>query len=275
MKQYLELLRRAQTDGELRPTRTGVDAYSIFGHQLEVDLQHGFPLLTTKKIHFPSIVHELLWFIKGDTNIKYLNDNKVTIWDEWADKHGDLGPIYGKQWRSWYDADGNIVDQLSQLITALQDDPYSRRHIISAWNPGDLPKMALAPCHIMFQFFVSTGGSSDDSTTANQSLSCHLYQRSADVFLGVPFNIASYSLLTIMLAHCLGMKLGKFVHSFGDAHIYANHLEQADEQLSRQPESLPQLQIDPEAKDLFSITAEDIKLTNYNPQPMIKAAVAV
>ncbi len=279
MRQYLELLSKVRREGELRPNRTAVSAYSVFGHQLEIDLQQGFPLLTTKKVHFPSIVHELLWFISGSTNIKYLNENNVSIWDEWADAAGELGPVYGHQWRSWGTADGQQLDQLQQLINGLRTDPYSRRHIISAWNVGELPRMALAPCHLMFQFFVGnipqTRNGSMLGKSTEPTLSCHLYQRSADIFLGVPFNIASYSLLTIMLAHVLDMRPGKFIHSFGDVHLYSNHLTQADEQLSRRPKDLPRLKLDASARDIFSMTSDSIQLLDYNPLPGIKAAVSV
>ena len=268
MRQYLDLLSKVRNEGELRPNRTGVNTYSIFGYQLRHDLGKGFPLLTTKKIHFPSVAHELLWFIKGETNIKYLNDNKISIWDEWADERGELGPVYGKQWRSWGTPQGRQIDQLKELIRGLKQDPDSRRHIISAWNPADLPDMALAPCHILFQFYVAER---DDGKT----LSCHLYQRSADLFLGVPFNIASYSLLTMMLASCLGMRPGEFIHSFGDVHIYENHLTQADEQLSRTELALPQIKLNPKVTDLFSFGYEDIQLVNYHPHSLIKAEVAV
>ena len=277
MRQYLELLSKVRREGELRPNRTAVPTYSVFGHQLEIDLQQGFPLLTTKKVHFPSVVHELLWFISGSTNIKYLNENNVSIWDEWADAAGELGPVYGHQWRSWGTADGQQLDQLQQLINGLRADPYSRRHIISAWNVGELPRMALAPCHVMFQFFVgipARNGSTLDKST-KPTLSCHLYQRSADLFLGVPFNIASYSLLTMMLAHVLDMRPGKFIHSFGDVHLYSNHLTQADEQLSRRPKDLPRLKLDASASDIFSMTSDSIQLLDYNPLPGIKAPIAV
>lgn len=283
MQQYLDLLAKVRKEGELRPNRTGVPAYSIFGHQMQFDMQQGFPLLTTKKVHFSSVVHELLWFISGSTNIKYLNDNGVSIWDEWADAKGELGPVYGHQWRSWQTARGEQVDQLQQVINSLRQDPYSRRHIISAWNVGDLPDMALAPCHIMFQFNVSGGSAArenaEDADSINSSpqpiLSCHLYQRSADLFLGVPFNIASYSLLTILMAHTLGMRPGKFVHSFGDVHLYSNHVTQADEQLSRTPRALPQLQLVDAPQDIFAITADSLRLIDYSPLPNIKAPIAV
>ena len=265
MQSYLNLLHKIRQHGELRPNRTGTDAYSIFGHQLRINLQQGFPLLTTKKVHFPSVVHELLWFISGDTNVKYLQDNGVRIWDEWADKQGELGPVYGKQWRGWQAADGKQVDQLKQVMRSLRQDPHSRRHIIAAWNVGELDKMALAPCHILFQFYVD----------GKQRLSCHLYQRSADVFLGVPFNIASYSLLTMMMAHVLELQAGELLHSFGDAHLYINHLVQADEQLTRQPLSLPRLELNSKVDDIFAFTYDDITLRDYEPHPQIKAQVAV
>jgi len=243
--------------------RTGVGTISTFGYQMRFDLQKGFPLLTTKKLHLKSIIYELLWFIKGDTNIKYLNDNGVTIWDEWADENGNLGPIYGKQWRSWTN-NGKNIDQLSSLIDSIKTNPNSRRLIISAWNVGELEEMALPPCHVLFQFYV-----------ANERLSCQLYQRSADVFLGVPFNIASYALLTMMIAHVTGLKPGEFIHTFGDVHLYLNHVEQAKTQLQRQPRQLPEMIINKDVKSIFDFTYEDFKLINYDPHPHIKADVAV
>lgn len=244
--------------------RTGTGTLSIFGHQMRFNLQEGFPLVTTKKVHLRSIIHELLWFIKGDSNIKYLNDNKVTIWDEWADADGELGPVYGVQWRSWPKSDGTTVDQLSGLIETIKNNPNSRRMIISAWNVGEIEKMALPPCHTLFQFYVADG-----------KLSCQLYQRSADVFLGVPFNIASYALFTMMIAQVCGLEYGDFVHTFGDTHLYSNHLEQARLQLSRDPRPLPVMKLNPGVKDIFSFTIDDFTLENYDPHPHIKAQVAV
>lgn len=244
--------------------RTGTGTLSIFGHQMRFNLQDGFPLVTTKKVHLRSIIHELLWFIKGDSNIKYLNDNKVTIWDEWADANGELGPVYGVQWRSWPKSDGTTVDQLSGLIDTIKNNPNSRRMIINAWNVGEIEKMALPPCHTLFQFYVADG-----------KLSCQLYQRSADVFLGVPFNIASYALFTMMIAQVCGLEYGDFVHTFGDTHLYSNHLEQARLQLSREVRPLPIMRLNPDVKDIFSFTIEDFTLENYDPHPHIKAQVAV
>lgn len=264
MQQYLDLLRRVRTEGVKKTDRTGTGTLSVFGHQMRFDLAQGFPLVTTKKLHVKSIIHELIWFLDGDTNVKYLRDNGVRIWDEWADKNGDLGPVYGKQWRSWETADGKIVDQISDAIATLKRDPDSRRIIVSAWNPADIPKMALAPCHCLFQFYVAGG-----------KLSCQLYQRSADIFLGVPFNIASYALLTIMMAEVTGLKPGDFVHTFGDAHLYLNHLEQADLQLSRSPRPLPVMHIKPGVTSIFSFKFEDFRLEGYDPHPHIAAPVAV
>ena len=264
MKQYLDLLKRIRDEGTLREDRTGTGTYAVFGHQMRFDLAEGFPLLTTKKLHLKSIIYELLWLLQGDTNIKYLNDHGVRIWDEWADEDGDLGPVYGAQWRAWPTADGRKIDQVTNLVRDIKANPSSRRHILSAWNVGEIEKMALPPCHNMFQFFVADG-----------RLSCQLYQRSADVFLGVPFNIASYALLTRMMAQVTGYKPGDFVHTFGDVHLYANHLEQADEQLSRQPKPLPTMTIKPDVTDIFGFQFEDIELTNYDPHPHIKAKVAV
>ena len=263
MKSYIDLLKDILSKGEERNDRTGVGVKSIFGYQINIDLKEGFPLLTTKKVHFKSIVYELLWFLRGDTNIGYLNDNGVSIWDEWADKKGDLGPIYGHQWRSWTDGSKGI-DQISQLIDTLKRDPTSRRLIVSSWNVADIKKMALPPCHVMFQFYVS-----------NRGLCCHLYQRSADVFLGVPFNIASYSLFTIMVAKVIGLPVYKFVHSFGDVHIYNNHIEKAELQISRQPKELPKLEILGNIKSIFDFKYENFKLIDYRPHPHIKASVAV
>ncbi len=264
MKAYLELLEHVRTHGVVKSDRTGVGTQSVFGYQIRFDLAQGFPLLTTKKLHLKSIIYELLWFINGDTNIKYLNDHGVSIWDEWADQHGDLGPIYGKQWRTWRSESGEVIDQLSQLIEMIKKDPNSRRLIISAWNVADLPKMALSPCHCLFQFYV-----------ANGKLSCQLYQRSADLFLGVPFNIASYALLTMMIAQVTGYEVGEFVHTFGDLHLYLNHMEQVETQLSREPMSLPTMWINPNVKSIFDFSFEDFKLENYQSHPSIKAPIAV
>ncbi len=264
MQQYLELLRHVRDTGALKHDRTGTGTRSVFGYQMRFDLADGFPLVTTKKLHLKSIVHELLWFLAGDTNIRYLKDNGVGIWDEWADAEGDLGPVYGRQWRSWAAPDGGTIDQISQTVDLIRRDPDSRRIIVSAWNPADLPKMALAPCHCLFQFYIADG-----------RLSCQLYQRSADIFLGVPFNIASYALLTMMMAQVTGLKPGHFVHTFGDAHLYLNHLEQADLQLARTPRPLPRLEIAARATDIFSFRFEDFTLTGYDPHPHIKAPVAV
>ena len=264
MKAYLSLLEHIMKNGTLKSDRTGTGTKSVFGYQMRFDLQEGFPLLTTKKVHLKSIIHELLWFIAGDTNIKYLNDNGVTIWDEWADENGELGPVYGRQWRSWETADGRKVDQLSALIEGIKRNPDSRRHIISAWNPGEVDKMALPPCHAMFQFYV-----------AEEKLSCQLYQRSADVFLGVPFNIASYALLTMMVAQVCGLKPGEFIHTFGDAHIYTNHFEQVALQLSREPRPLPVMKLNPNVSCIFGFRYEDFQLEGYTPHPSIKAPIAV
>lgn len=264
MKQYHDLLRHVLANGTKKSDRTGTGTVSVFGYQMRFDLQQGFPLLTTKKLHTKSIIHELLWFIKGDTNIKYLNDNGVSIWNEWADANGDLGPVYGKQWRSWPTADGRTVDQLSILIESIKKNPDSRRLIISAWNVGEIEKMALPPCHSLFQFYVADG-----------KLSCQLYQRSADIFLGVPFNIASYALFTMMVAQVCNLKYGEFVHTFGDAHIYLNHMEQVNLQLSRECRPLPTMQINPLVKNIFDFKFEDFYLNNYHPHPHIKAEVAV
>jgi len=266
MKQYLELLKYVYENGKERKDRTGVGTKSIFGYQLRIDLREGFPLLTTKKVHFKSIVYELLWFLRGDTNIKYLNKHGVTIWDEWADKNGNLGPIYGHQWRKWETKDGRTIDQISNVIEEIKKNPTSRRLIVSAWNVGDLDKMALPPCHVLFQFYVDTD---------NRTLSCHLYQRSADLFLGVPFNIASYSLLTHMIAHVCDLTPAEFIHSFGDVHLYLNHLEQAKLQLSREPRPLPKIVLNKEIKNIFDFKYEDIQLIDYNPHPPIPAPIAV
>ena len=264
MRQYLELMRHVAERGHRKDDRTGTGTLSVFGWQMRFDLAEGFPLLTTKKLHTRSIIHELLWFLRGETNIKYLKDNKVSIWDEWADENGELGPVYGKQWRRWETADGRSIDQIAQLIEALKKNPDSRRHIVSAWNPGDVDNMALPPCHCLFQFYV-----------ANGKLSCQLYQRSADIFLGVPFNIASYALFTMMLAQVCGYQPGEFVHTFGDAHIYSNHFEQAKLQLSRDTRPLPTMWINPEVKDIFDFKFEDFRLEGYDPHPHISAPVAV
>ncbi|MEE1251574.1 MAG: thymidylate synthase [Bacteroidales bacterium] len=264
MKQYLDLLSHILENGNEKTDRTGTGTKSVFGYQMRFDLQKGFPLLTTKKLHTRSIFHELLWFLKGDTNIKYLHDNKVTIWDEWADENGDLGPVYGKQWRAWQGADGKITDQISQVVNQIKNSPDSRRMLVSAWNVGEVEQMALPPCHIVFQFYV-----------ANNKLSCQLYQRSADVFLGVPFNIASYALLTEMIAQVCGLEAGEFIHTLGDAHLYLNHLDQARLQLSRTPYELPKLKLNPEIKDIFDFKYEDITIEDYVSHPHIKAEVAV
>ena len=264
MKQYLDLLKHVMEHGTDRGDRTGTGTRSVFGYQMRFDLQEGFPVLTTKKLHLRSIIHELLWFLRGDTNIRYLKDNGVSIWDEWADANGDLGPVYGSQWRSWPAPDGRSIDQISNVVDMIKRNPDSRRLIVSAWNPAEVDKMALPPCHCLFQFYV-----------ANGKLSCQLYQRSGDVFLGVPFNIASYALLTMMVAQVTGLKPGDFVHSLGDAHLYTNHLEQARLQLTRSPRALPAMRINPEVKDIFAFRYEDFELVGYDPHPHIKAAVAV
>jgi thymidylate synthase len=264
LRQYIELLDRLRRTGLRKDDRTGTGALSLFGEQMRFDLTEGFPLLTTKKLHVKSIVHELLWFLQGSTNIRYLKEHDVGIWDEWADANGDLGPVYGRQWRSWPTPDGRHVDQISRLVEGLKRDPDSRRHIVSAWNVGELDRMALPPCHCLFQFYVGDG-----------KLSCQLYQRSADMFLGVPFNIASYALLTMMVAQVTGLEPGAFIHTFGDVHLYLNHLDQADEQLRRTPRSLPRMEINPEVTSLFDFAYEDFKLLNYDPHPAIRAEVAV
>ena len=264
MQVYLDLLQRVLDEGVERTDRTGVGTLGVFGHQYRVDLSEGFPLLTTKRIHVPSVVHELLWFLHGDTNVKYLNDNGVTIWDEWADRDGDLGPIYGHQWRSWPSPDGGTIDQLGQIVDQIRTDPHSRRHVVSAWNVADIERMALPPCHCLFQFHVSEG-----------RLSCQLYQRSADVFLGVPFNLASYALLTVLVAAATDLEPGDFVHTFGDTHLYLNHVEQARLQLEREPRPLPTLRLTRPVDDLFSIQAADIVIEGYDPHPRIAAPIAV
>jgi len=264
MRQYLDLMQRVLTEGVEKRDRTGTGTRSIFGHQMRFDLARGFPLLTTKKLHLKSIIYELLWFLRGDTNVKYLNDHGVTIWNEWADANGDLGPVYGRQWRSWPAPDGRVIDQMAEVVAEIRRNPSSRRLVVTAWNPAENDLMALSPCHCLFQFNVADG-----------ALSCQLYQRSADVFLGVPFNIAAYALLTLMVAQVSGLSPGAFVHSFGDAHLYLNHLEQARLQLTRSPRPLPSLRLNPAVTDLFSFRHEDFALEGYDPHPHIKAAVAV
>jgi thymidylate synthase len=264
MRQYLDLMERVLSEGVEKRDRTGVGTRSIFGHQLRFDLNNGFPLITTKKLHVKSIIYELLWFLRGDTNVKYLDEHGVTIWDDWADDNGDLGPVYGRQWRAWPTADGRSIDQITDVVNEIRRNPDSRRLIVTAWNPGENERMALTPCHCLFQFYVADG-----------ALSCQLYQRSADVFLGVPFNIASYALLTLMIAQVTNFRPGAFVHSFGDTHLYLNHLEQARLQLSRSPRPLPTMKLNPAAKDLFAFRYEDFALEGYDPHPHIKAAVAV
>ena len=264
MKQYHDLLKHILKNGKKKSDRTGTGTLSVFGYQMRFDLTKGFPCLTTKKLHLRSIIHELLWFLKGDSNIKYLKDNKVRIWDEWADEKGDLGPVYGVQWRKWKDKNGNLFDQIKNLIFDIKKNPHSRRHIVSAWNVGDLTNMALPPCHTMLQFYVN-----------ENKLSCQLYQRSADVFLGVPFNIASYALLTMMISQVCGLKYGDFIHTFGDVHLYLNHLDQAKLQLTRKPFHLPEMEINDKVKDIFSFHYDDFKLKNYKFHPHIKAEVSV
>ncbi len=264
MKQYQDLIKHVLEHGTIKTDRTGTGTTSVFGYQMRFNLQEGFPLVTTKKLHLKSIVHELLWFLKGDTNIAYLKENGVSIWDEWADKKGNLGPVYGYQWRSWPTADGKHIDQISQLIEQIKNNPDSRRLIVSAWNVGEIENMALPPCHAFFQFYV-----------ANKKLSCQLYQRSADTFLGVPFNIASYALFTLMVAQVCGLEPGDFIHTFGDAHIYSNHMEQVSLQLSREPKKLPVMKINQEVKDIFDFKFEDFTLEGYDPHPAIKGKVAV
>jgi thymidylate synthase len=264
MRQYHDQMELVLKGGLEKRDRTGVGTLSIFGHQMRFDLAAGFPLVTTKKLHVKSIVYELLWFLKGDTNIRYLQEHGVRIWDEWADETGDLGPVYGHQWRSWPNPDGGTIDQIAELIAGIKRNPDSRRHIVTAWNPADVPKMALPPCHCLFQFYVGQG-----------KLSCQLYQRSADIFLGVPFNIASYALLTLMVAQVTGFKPGEFIHTFGDAHLYLNHLDQAREQLTRRPHSLPTMKLNPDVTNIFGFCYEDFTLENYQAHPHIKAPVAV
>jgi thymidylate synthase len=264
MKQYLDLCKHVLQSGTVKEDRTGTGTISTFGYQMRFDLKEGFPLLTTKKLHLKSIIHELIWFLRGDTNVKYLQENGVRIWNEWADENGELGPVYGHQWRSWAGADGQTVDQISKLIDQIKNNPDSRRLIVSAWNPADVDEMALPPCHCFFQFYVADG-----------KLSCQLYQRSADVFLGVPFNIASYALLTMMVAHVTDLEPGEFVHTFGDVHIYKNHLEQVDLQLTRDVRALPKMRLNPDVKSIFDFTYEDFTLEGYDPHPHIKGAVSV
>jgi len=264
MQQYLDLLSHVMENGVTRSDRTGTGTRGVFGYQMRFDLAGGFPMVTTKKLHKKSIVHELIWFLAGDTNVKYLQDHKVRIWDEWADEHGELGPVYGKQWRRWEGPDGAVIDQVSKVIEAIKTNPNSRRHIVSAWNPVDVDDMALPPCHCLFQFHV-----------ANGKLSCQLYQRSADIFLGVPFNIASYALLTHMMAQVCDLKVGEFVHTFGDAHIYSNHFEQVKEQLTRMPRPLPRLKLNPNVTNLYDFTADDVRILGYKAHPHIAGKVAV
>ncbi|MFS8182508.1 thymidylate synthase [Pseudovibrio denitrificans] len=264
MQQYLQLMRRIMDEGVVKEDRTGTGTKSVFGHQMRFDLSEGFPVVTTKKLHLRSIIHELLWFLAGDTNIKYLKENKVRIWDEWADENGDLGPVYGYQWRSWPKPDGGSIDQIANVVQQIKTNPDSRRLIVSAWNPALVDEMALPPCHSLFQFYV-----------ANGKLSCQLYQRSADVFLGVPFNIASYALLTMMIAQVCDLEPGDFVHTLGDAHLYLNHMEQAELQLSREPRALPVMRLNPAVKDIFAFRYEDFALEGYDPHPHIKGVVAV
>jgi len=264
MKQYLDLMRHVRSNGTYKSDRTGTGTYSVFGHQMRFDLQAGFPLVTTKKVAMRLIVHELLWFLQGATNIRYLLDNNVHIWDEWADENGDLGPVYGSQWRSWPTPEGGTIDQIAKVVHSIRTNPDSRRHIVSAWNVAEVDSMALPPCHTLFQFYVADG-----------RLSCQLYQRSADIFLGVPFNIASYALLTQMVAQVCGLEPGDFVHTFGDAHLYANHLEQADEQLTRLPMPLPRVRLNPQVKDIFAFGIDDIELIDYRSHGAIKAPIAV
>jgi thymidylate synthase len=270
MQQYLDLLEHILKNGTEKSDRTGTGTKSFFGHQMRFDLQKGFPLVTTKRVHLKSIIYELLWFLRGETNIAYLKENGVSIWDEWADDNGELGPVYGKQWRSWEGKDGKVVDQIRDLLFQLKNNPDSRRLIVSAWNVADLPDMALMPCHTMFQFYTAV-----DQNTGKRKLSCQLYQRSADVFLGVPFNIASYALLTMMIAQVCDMEAGDFIHSFGDVHIYNNHMEQVALQLSRKPFPLPTMKLNPDVKELFDFRFEDFKLANYEYHPAIKAPVAI
>ena len=264
MKQYLDLMRHVRENGVFKDDRTGTGTYSVFGYQMRFDLSAGFPLVTTKKTFLKGIIHELLWFLSGSTNIKYLTDHDVHIWDEWADEHGELGPVYGSQWRSWPGPDGGTIDQISRVVNDLKNNPDSRRHIVSAWNVAEVDDMALPPCHSLFQFYVADG-----------RVSCQLYQRSADIFLGVPFNIASYALLNMMIAQVVGLKVGDFVHTLGDAHLYTNHLEQTDKQLQRDPRPLPSIHINPDVKDILGFAIDDFELKDYDPHPGIKAPIAV
>ena len=264
MDQYLKLLEHVKQNGQKKEDRTGTGTMSVFGYQMRFNLNEGFPLLTTKKVHLKSVIYELLWFLSGDTNIKFLKDNGVSIWDEWADENGNLGPVYGHQWRSWPTSEGREIDQISNIINQIKKTPDSRRLIVSAWNVGEINKMKLPPCHCFFQFYVADG-----------RLSCQLYQRSADIFLGVPFNIASYALLTEMIAHVCGLECGEFIHTLGDAHMYTNHIDQVNEQLSRKPKKLPQIKINPSVKNIFDFKYEDFSLEGYDPYPLIKAPVAV
>lgn len=264
MQQYLELLNHVLKEGDVKNDRTGTGTLSVFGYQMRFDLSNNFPLLTTKKIHLKSVIHELLWFLQGSTNIRYLKDNAVSIWDEWADENGNLGPVYGSQWRSWRTHDNKSIDQIKNIIESIKTNPDSRRHIVSAWNVADIDKMKLPPCHCFFQFYV-----------ANNKLSCQLYQRSADIFLGVPFNIASYALLTLMVAQVTNLKLGEFIHTLGDAHIYSNHFDQAREQLKRDPRELPNMKLNPNIHDIFDFKFDDFEIINYDPHPLIKAPVAI
>ncbi|MGB5952659.1 MAG: thymidylate synthase [Ornithinimicrobium sp.] len=273
MRAYLDLLQRVRDEGTAKSDRTGTGTLSVFGHQMRFDLTEGFPVLTTKKLHLRSIIGELLWFLRGDTNVAWLHERSISIWDEWADAEGNLGPIYGHQWRSWPAPDGRVIDQLAQVIEGLKTNPDSRRHIVSAWNVADVPQMALPPCHTMFQFYVAPASADDDDHRG--ALSCQLYQRSADIFLGVPFNIASYALLTHMVAQVCDLRVGDFVHTLGDAHLYLNHLEQADEQLSRQPGALPQLWLNPEIAAIDRFDVADVEVRDYVAAPSIKAPIAV
>ncbi|MBI2968353.1 MAG: thymidylate synthase [Bacteroidetes bacterium] len=275
MQQYLGLLNHILEKGVLKKDRTGTGTLSVFGYQMRFDLSEGFPLLTTKKLHTRSIIHELLWFLKGETNTRYLRENNVTIWDEWADNEGELGPVYGKQWRSWPAPDGRKIDQISNLIEEIKRNPDSRRLIVSAWNVADVDRMALPPCHCLFQFYIQPPSNSPQGGEGKGKLSCHLYQRSADTFLGVPFNIGSYSLLTLMVAQVCGLEVGEFVHTFGDVHLYLNHIEQAKLQIQRQPRPLPQMIINSDIKDIFGFRFEDFKLEHYHPHPHIKAEISV
>jgi len=275
MRQYLDMMRYVLEHGTRKPDRTGTGTRSVFGYQMRFDLAEGFPLVTTKKVHLKSVIHELLWFLRGDTNVRYLHDHGVTIWDEWADEAGELGPVYGRQWRAWGKADGGHVDQIAEVVERIRTEPDSRRLIVSAWNVGQLTEMALPPCHLLFQFYVSDGPPSGSKPTSRRRLSCQLYQRSADLFLGVPFNIAGYALFTMMMAQVTGHQPGEFVHTFGDAHLYENHLEQTHTQLSRQPHPLPTMRLNPRVTSIFDFQYDDFTLENYDPHPRIAAPVAV